>query len=144
MRVGFLNWQPDLEPFQHDGLTVATNVIHEEEGWRDVKLRSANAFATTIAASVTSVVVKPIGAQDDYLVAWFEGDQNVHIGVNGVTGTSPTTGYPLSFSTAGGNAITAFDVTELNGYAFFVIRAEHQRLSPATETAQSFAGYIAI
>lgn len=143
MRVSFLDWRPDLEPFQHDGLTVATNVIHEEEGWRDVRLRSSNAFATTIAASVTSVVVKPIGSQDDNLVAWIQGDQNLHIGVNGVTGTSPTTGYPFSFATAASNAITAFDVTELNGYAFFVVRAE---ISPivGSEVAQTFSGYIAI
>ncbi len=143
-RFTFADWAPDIEDFGNNGLSVATNVVHDAEGWKDVLLRSANAFSTTIAASVSSVIAKPIGAKDDYLVAWIQGDQNIHIGINGTTGTSPTTGYPISFSTVGTTAITAFDVSELNGYAFFVLTAEMDTAVPATSTTLSFAGYLPI
>lgn len=144
MRISFLNWRPDADDFGNDGLTVADNVVHDSEGWKLVRLRSANAFSTTIAASVTSVIAKPVGSQNDRLVAWVENFQNIHIGVNGVTGTSPTTGYPISFSTTGSVAITAFDVAEIEGNAYFTVRVEQSQLSPSSETVISFSGYLPV
>ena len=146
VRFDFLNWRPDADDFANDGLTVADNVVHDSEGWKQVPLETAGAFVTTGGlTTVTALVAKPIGSRDDLLCCWLSDSQNIHVGVNGVTGTSPTTGYPISFSTAvSGGVVTAFDVCEVDEQAVFVARVEGNKSIPATSTAISFAGYIAI
>lgn len=145
VRLNFLNWRPDLEDFMNDGLTVATNVVHDAEGYKEVPLHSAGSFATTGGlVSVSSIVAKPVGAQSDTIAAWIS-NNTLNIGINGVTMTSPTTGYPLSFATAGSNQfITAFDVCELNGVAFFVVQAEQNQAAPATVATLRHVGYATL
>ncbi len=154
-RFNFLNWAPDLEDTEHDGLTVADNVIHEPEGYKPTYLMSAGAFSTTggLAAStatVLSIVTKPVGSQDDVFSAWLTGEPaTIHVGINGVTATANTsaqgslTGYPLSFSTAGTNGIIyAFDVCESYDKIFFVVEARQNNVAPNTIEAIRHIGYM--
>ncbi len=146
IRLDFLNFQPDKEDFQNQGLTVATNTIHEPEGWKPVHIGSAGAFATTggLAASVAtviSIVTKPVGAQGDTFSAWLAND-TVHVGINGVTSTSVTTGYPLSFSTSGPAEIVSFDLCEFAGFIFFTIEAQQQQFAPAAFQTLTAVGYM--
>ena len=134
LRLNFLNYRPTQEDVNHDGLTVANNVLHEPEGYKQTYLRSASAFSTTGGlgasnASVSSVFAKPVGAQGDLFCAWLSGSPGtLHVGINGVTATTAATGYPLSFSTAtsGDDRIYAFDVCEYAGKIFFVVEAQYE------------------
>ena len=66
----------------------------------------------------------------------------MHVGVNGVTSTSSTTGYPLSFGTAGSDPfIYAFDVCEAEGRIFFTVEARQTNQGPITVTL-THSGYM--
>lgn len=147
MKIAFLNWRPDLEDENHDGLTVADNVVHEPEGYKPIHLASAGTFSTTgglaaSSATVLSAVAKPVGSADDLMVAWLANGQ-LHVGLNGVTAASDTTGYPLSFSTAAASGeITVFDVCESYGKIFFVVKGEQIHTSPTTTSVKAMIGYM--
>ena len=147
IRIDFLNFNPDLEDTENQGLTVATNVIHEPEGFKPIHVATSTAFATTggLGASVhtvVSVVAKPVGAGNDLFSAWIA-NNTLHVGINGVTSTSTTTGYPLSFSTAGSSQeIVAFDVTEYAGKIFFVAQAQQTQASPSATGTLMAVGYM--
>lgn len=147
LKVNFLNFRPDLEDTENDGLTVAQNVVHEPEGYKAVYLASTGTLSTTGGlASVTSIVTKAIGVGDDTLSAWLSAD-TLHVGINGVTMTSTSTGFPVSFSTAttfGSPEITFFDTCELNGLVFFSAQASMSKQSPNTVTSIAVTGYSTI
>lgn len=149
IRLNFLNYRPIQEDVNHDGLTVANNVVHEPEGYKQIHIRTAAAFSTTGGlaasnASVSSVIARPVGSQGDYFCAWLSGSPGtLHVGINGVTSTSSTTGYPLSFSTAtsGNDRIYAFDVCEYAGKIFFVVEARFLESGGST-AALRHIGYM--
>lgn len=150
LRKDFLNWRPDAEDFGNEGLTVATNVIHDSEGWKPCPLQSTGAFSTTGGlASVTSIVTKRIGPSTDTFSAWLSGD-TLNVGINGVTATSSTTGYPVAFATTGSNqAITFFDTCEISvstgsALVYFVTEAQQNQGVPSTVAAIRTAGYFTI
>ena len=148
VRVNFLNFNPDMEDVGNNGLTVANNVVHEPEGYKPIHLSSAGAFATTggLGASVgtvISVVTKPVGSQNDTLSAWFTQAGVLHIGLNGVTATTATTGYPLSMATAAATGeITVFDVCEYAGKITFVVEAQGTTVVPSATVTLRHAGYM--
>ena len=147
VRLNFLNWRPDVEDVGNDGLSVADNVVHETEGYKPTHLGSTGSFATTgglaaSAATIVSIVVKPVGAGDDLFCAWISGG-TLNVGLNGVTATTATTGYPLSFGTVISNGeITVFDVCESYGKIYFVVEASQTEAVPATTPALRFQGYM--
>jgi hypothetical protein len=155
LRLNFLNWRPDSEDTDNDGLTVADNMIHESEGYKPVHLGSAGSFATTggLAASnatVLALIAKPVGSQGDVITAWVssKATPTLHIGINGVTESGATTGYPLSFSTAYTDsttsplAIYAFDACEYAGKIFFTVDARMGESSPSTTQTLRFSAYM--
>jgi hypothetical protein len=148
-RIDFINWQPDNDEFGTKGLSQADNVIHEPEGYKPVHLASAGSFSTTggLAASagtILSIVTKPVGSQNDTFSAWVAQatTPTLHVGINGVTASAATTGYPLSFTTTGAPYIYAFDVCEAHGKIFFVVEARQSEASPSTTTAIRHIGYM--
>ncbi len=144
-RVSFLNWRPDLEDTEHDGLTTANNVLHDVDGYEPLHLGSAGRFVTTGGlASVTSLVSKPVGAQGDQFCGWIAAN-GVHVGINGVTAAAATTGYPTAITSAttiNGGEISAFDVCELNGKIFFVVEGSIQTAVPNTVVSLAMSGYM--
>ena len=155
IRINFLNYNPDIEDTENKGLTVAQNVIHESEGYKEVHLATSTSFATTggLAAStatILSCVAKPVGAGDDLLVAWISdgtsgaGNPEMQIGLNGVTATALSTGYPLSFSTTGASStfVTRFDCCEYAGKIIFVAEGEQEINGGAADEARSYFGYF--
>lgn len=145
MKFNFLNYQPRLEDEANPGLNVADNVLHEPEGYKPIYLRTASAFTTAIAPSggtIHDVVAKSIGSQGDVLAAWIHNDA-VHVGVNGATSLSATTGYPASFATTGTSKfIYAFDVCEAYGRVFFTVEARQTEAIPSTVTSVVHCGYM--
>lgn len=161
-RLDFLNWNPDADDNNNEGLTIATNCVHEPEGYKAVHLISALAFSTTgglgessatIAAlsnGLPAVIAKPVGSQGDLFCAWLSGGPllKLHVGLNGVTGASNTTGYPLSFAktfisnTETPVAIYSFDVSESPGKIFFSVEARLGTHSPSTTEALKYSAYM--
>jgi len=69
VRLNFLNWRPDAEDFGNDGLTIATNVLHDTEGY--IETRGTNT-ATTVAQSTGEAKwldVVPLGYDSGAYVA---------------------------------------------------------------------------
>ena len=145
-RINFLNFNPDLEAENNQGLTVANNVIHEPEGYKPAHLATAGSFSQSGGmASVTSVVSEPIGSAGDVFSAWIAQNGNICVGINGNTATTSSTGYPLSFSTvsSGGSFISFFGVCEHAENVYFTVEAFNTQVLPSsTVTSQAFSGYI--
>lgn len=147
IRFDFLNLAPDVEDTENQGLTIAQNVVHDTEGYKPVHLGSAGSFVTTGGlgasnATVTSIVAKQVGASNDLFCAWIAND-TLHVGINGVTAASDTTGFPVSFSTTGSSQeIVSFDVTELADKIFFVAQAQQTELVPSTTTTLTTTGHM--
>ena len=146
-RFEFKNLAPDIEDTENTGLTIASNVIHEPEGYKVAYLGSAGSFVTTgglaaSSATVTSIVAKPVGSKSDLFCAWIASD-TLHVGLNGVTSTSVTTGYPLSFATTGSSQeVVVFDVTELAGKIFFTVQIQQSQAVPSAAATLTTTGYM--
>jgi len=148
VRLDFLNWNPDTEDTENKGLTIATNVVHDTEGYKQIRLRSAGSFSTTGGlgasnATVISLIAKEVGSSSDTLCAWLTQAGGLNIGINGVTATSPTTGYPLSAGTAvSSGEITVFDVCEYAGKITFTVEAQYTTITPSTTATMRHSGYL--
>ena len=146
-RFDFQNLAPDLEDTQNQGLTIAQNVIHETEGYKPTHLGSAGSFVTTGGlgasnATVTSVIAKPVGSRSDLFCAWIAND-TLHVGLDGVTSTSVTGGFPVSFSTTGtSQEVVAFDVAELADKIFFTVQVQQSQAIPATAATLTTTGHM--
>jgi hypothetical protein len=137
---------PDAEDTATDGLTVANNVVHEPEGYKQIHLGSAGSFSTTggLGASVYTVeacAARPVGSGSDLFCAWIA-NSTLHVGLNGVTATTAATGYPLTFPSHISAAITAFDVCESYGKIFFIARGSVQAASPSAVTSREMTAYM--
>ena len=147
VRFNFLNFNPDSEDTENQGLTIAQNVVHDTEGYKAVHLGSAGSFSTTgglaaSAATITSIVVKPVGVGDDLSCAWIASD-TLHVGLNGVTAASVTTGFPVSFATTGSSQeIVSFDVTEFADKIFFCAQAQQTEIAPSATSTLTTVGYM--
>lgn len=137
VKFDFLNWRPDLETYNHDGLIAADNVIHSEEGYLEYRTPTAGAFATSTALNTCpSVVIKNVGTSDQRIAAFlhngvaagagFTIDMSIGIFSPGYTTIGLYTTFTSSTVTSGytGNNITAFDVCELDDKIFFAAQAE--------------------
>jgi hypothetical protein len=47
VKFDFLNWRPDVEVFNNEGLVTADNVLHQPRGYQEVRFQTAGAYATT-------------------------------------------------------------------------------------------------
>ena len=146
LRFNFLNWRPDLEDENHDGLTVADNVIHQPEGYVPIGLLTTTSFATTggLGASVYTVLscqAKQVGPGTDVLCAWIA-NNTLHVGLNGVTATTSTTGYPLTYATLGSAAITSFNVCEAYDKVFFAVQGTGVTDPGGVTTTRTMMGYL--
>jgi hypothetical protein len=144
VRIDFLNWQPDQDELNNDGLITCTNVVHEPEGFKPVYLASAGAFSTETAfASVTSLVSETVGSNLDVVSGYIGGDV-LRIALNGVA-VSPLNSTQISFATTGSSqCVAAFDVAELNGQVAFVMLAQQETASPATTVNTYMSGLFTV
>ena len=144
VRINFLNWAPDKEDLGNEGLTVASNVVHDTDGYKPIYLASAGVFSTTGAlASVSSIVTKPAGAQMTPFSAWLSAD-TIGVGFNGTSAVQAGATTTAFATTGTAQEITAFDVAELNGQMVFVVEAQQVEGSPDTTSAIQAAGLITV
>ena len=52
LKYNFLNWNPDQDDFDNQGMIVADNMIHDTEGFLPVGIQTAGAFSTVQSAAV--------------------------------------------------------------------------------------------
>jgi hypothetical protein len=73
VKFNFLDWRPDLDPWEHEGLVYAIDTIHDRNGYRSLKINTALAFSTATPLSgntaITDIKVKPFGIGTDRAVA---------------------------------------------------------------------------
>ncbi|MEM6817207.1 MAG: hypothetical protein AAF578_00315 [Pseudomonadota bacterium] len=125
MRKQFSGYAPDLDDFEHPGLTVADNVVSDVEGYKPITLTST-VTPTGNLTSVDDISLANLGSEPGFnqqMCAWLSGG-TLQIGINGVLRPSNTPGYPLSWS---GPMLTQgmqpINVVELNNQRFFTASA---------------------
>ena len=149
LKVNFLNWRPDQDEYQLEGLTKAQNVVHDTEGYKPVYLQTTSSFNTAIPANVSCVSVvarQGVWAPTAFTAYIEEADQTtptLRFGYFDSTtfgmyeGLWDTTGYPTAnaFATAGGDQeVIAFDHCNMNDKVFLVAVGE-QSVTSAGGTA---------
>lgn len=82
VRLDFLNWRPDEDDFENP-LIQAKNVVHQSEGWVPYERPTAGAIsAHGNFATVPSMVIRPVGTDNQHVVAWLD---NGTVAGNGFT-----------------------------------------------------------
>jgi len=145
LRFNFLEWLPDLDDFGNPGITVADNVIHDVEGYKEVRQQTIGAFSTlTGSATSTAMVVKPIGTGGTNVAAWLKAITagpsvimeigNPEIGLVGSIASA-------TLSSVGAMSISSFQVTELNDKVFLTAQAEGEAQG-STVISINLTGYL--
>lgn len=118
VRYDFLNWNADLEDWEHEGLDKAQNVVHQAEGWLPMRIPSSGAFSTTLSlnyTSINSVRVAPFGNAGALAAAVINYATVSTTALRiGVIGESPFT--TISFATlqsATAASLTSFSIAEV-------------------------------
>lgn len=130
LRRDFLNWRPDRDEFNTDGLQIADNIVHDTEGYKQVLMHTAGATGTL--APLTSIVSfreSAIGTSDQTLKAWLQrttlapGDAlTLVVGVSPVTSLGSVQSATVASQTDA--AITSLAVAELDDNLFITAEAE--------------------
>lgn len=129
IRVNFLNWRPDIEATEHDGLSQATNVYHSPSGYKSTKLNTSGAGSTLTGLdgitilSTRALQVKAMGpgrtvGADNFASAYIReatgGSFNLSItenaGGDSLSSTLNATGTSM--------ALSAFDTCALGNQVF--------------------------
>ena len=148
VRRDFLNWRPDRDEFDSEGLQVADNVLHDVEGYKQTRYATDGAASTlngTSGVTITSFQARQVGSLRDS-----SSDNKIGLSatVSGLKIQSYGASVPqttVSFATAAtsGVAIRAFQVTELGDNAF--VAAEVRGVAASgTEVSANFTGYIPV
>lgn len=73
VRINFLNWRPDQEPLNNDGMTEADNCIHDTEGYKPIRVQTEGAFETAgplgtlDLGNMKALQVRPVGIGGDLI-----------------------------------------------------------------------------
>lgn len=139
MRVNFLNWRPDLEPYSHDGLVAADNVYHVDDGYRILKMQTAGAFATATPLGATQTVFRDLevriaGPGRDKLFCGLVSSAgnttvSMHFGVNNASATAVASATMLS---AAACRIKSFSIAEFEQYVLLTGLASYEAQAGTT------------
>ena len=143
VRVNFLNWRPDQDEFNTDGLQVADNVLHDVEGYKQLLMRTAGASGTqTGLSSAISFREASIGTGGQTMKCWLRKTANTSltltIAVNPITTLGTAASATLSSQSG---AITSFSVAELDDNIFVTAEAEVHGISGPEYL--NLTGYVA-
>lgn len=126
IRFSFADWAPDLDDFGNEFLTVADNVIHDTEGYKEVNIVTAGALGTQGGlGTVISMRALPIGTAGQTLKCWLEQISgpalSLRVGVSVVSTLDQVDSATLT--SAGGGAITSFSVVDTDDALFITAEA---------------------
>lgn len=157
IRVDWLNWRPDLEDTEFDGLTVADNVIHQPEGYKEVRFTTAGAVSTIVSAgnvlwasgtTIGAIQVRQLGSlldssDSNKVAAYIRDDVSPQFAVDFFNTTTPTSTTGAAGNMTSGYAITAFQTAELNDVIFVCANASGSAAG-GTGIALNITGYTQI
>lgn len=139
-RFDFLNWRPDAEDYSNDGLVTADNLLHSEEGYKQVLQQTATSFLEESPLfggnSTVSVKARPFGFSGELAVAYIHNPTvtttSLRIGVKGnVAFTATTMGTLASIGAA---RIISFSTCEFAQAVVIAAQAEASLLAGGTTT----------
>lgn len=146
-RFDFLEWRPDRDELNTEGLQIADNVVHETEGYKQVLMHTAGANGTI--SSLTSAVALrevPIGTGGQTLKAWLSketlspGDAlALNVAVEASTTLDSVTSATVTSLTDA--EITSLAVAELDDNLFITCEAAVQLVSGPGQL--NITGYVA-
>lgn len=129
LKINFLNWRPDVDEYQNDGLTVADNVYHDVGGYKQVLVPTTTSFATVSAGYGVGVVD----------VIWRQAGAEMGLGaISGVPTRYNKVFAELTYNTALSGAYLAVDGPDnlgLGSVAATLVRAGGTTASVAQGTA---------
>jgi hypothetical protein len=120
VKFDFLNWRPDMEDYNNDGLLTASNLLHDVEGYKQVLRQTTTSFSTTAPLNagqntVSSLKARPFGNAGALAIADIYAPTATtaafRIGVQGENAFTTTTLATLASVYAAD--ITTFSVAEL-------------------------------
>lgn len=137
IRVDWLNWRPDLEETEFDGLTVADNVIHQPEGYKGVTFVTNGAVSTIASAgniywvsgtTIGAIQVLQLGtllddSDSNKVAAYLREGVSPQFIVDFFNTTTPQSTTGAAGVMTSGYAITAFQTAELNDVIFVCAQA---------------------
>ena len=139
VKYNFLNWAPDLEDHEHNGLAIAENVLHDSNGYYPIKIQTAGAFSTGTPAGAgfgiaySDIKVKPFGNAGELTFAAIQYDTaTTNTFRIGVVGTGFTAVNFATLASVGACWIKSFDVCELGQRVVISAQAEGSLLSGGT------------
>jgi hypothetical protein len=141
VKFDFLNWQPDREVYDNAGLTVADNLIHDADGYKDVEQQTAGAFSTTSPLNagfieIRDVRLRPFGLSGDLCVADIYADTTttaaLRIGVHGANAF--TQASMATLASVGAARIISFSTAEFGQEVVIAAQAEASLLAGGTTT----------
>lgn len=161
VRFNFLNWRPDQDEFNTEGLQVADNLLHDTEGYKQFDFVTTGAFATnTSIGTCPSIVVRPVGTNNQYVAAYLDNRQVAGAGATYDLNIGLLNGYSLSgnytsVTSATSSAdltgtafrVSAFEVTELQDRIFVTAEAQlasSTALSGTAVAVVNLTGYMSI
>ena len=139
VRVNFLNWRPDQDEFNTDGLQVADNVLHDVEGYKETRALNTGSTLNNTTLTAAFLAVNPLGdGTTDHLGILHDtgGTNRVYLGTFGTW--SEYQALPPAGATAG--SLTAFSSTELNDKIVACAKFNFATTLPTGTTTAS--GYI--
>ena len=136
VKFNFLNWRPDAEDYENDGLITADNLLHDTEGYLQILSNTTTSmtnFAAGSGGTINSVLCRPQGslriATSTGLV--YAAAEIVDFNSNTlralcgpVTNNALETGTGTTIATATSGVVTSFQLCELNDRIFFACHVE--------------------
>ncbi len=153
LRRDFLNGTPDQEDFGNEGLTVADNVIHDTEGFKQLNIQpsasfeTANFYSGKALSSVRSMQIRSIGDRKNRIAAIAEDRATTAVMADlSVGAEGDSTAFTListgTLASADSIRIKAFSVAELGVGSFVACAAFSAELEDGSSTLYNITGDI--
>lgn len=149
VKLNFLNWRPDAEDYENDGLITADNFLHDKEGYKQLLQQTSAAFSTTSPLNaglntISSIKAKTFGNNNQVALADIYAPDTttaaLRIGVHGNNAFTTTTLATLA--SVGGARITSFSIGELN-QSFVISATAEASLLAGGVTTYALSGTVA-
>jgi len=152
VKFNFLNWQPDREDYENDGLITADNLIHQPEGYTELLVNTVGSASTLTAlagTTFTSINMLPMGSartvtSSMYMVGAVQGSATASSLVAIEPGGSTLSIAGQIDTTSTLLALTNFDVCELNNSVVVIGMAVGEGASATRQSASILAHMTAI
>ena len=155
LRLNFLNWRPDIEDTQHDGLSIAQNVLHDTEGYKEVRAMNTGVPLASSSLNVLQIAVAPFRGAVSATVTSVSDNRGYFAAAivdpgatatvlqaglfDGWTGGYAATATGAHYSTT---SLQAFEFAELNDKGVMSVRHHNYAVTGAPQGTTTALGYF--